>query len=656
MYDPNQPVPRSEPPIAYDSNTPLSVAQRYPMARADREETDNEVGAERFFDGVRARIIDLTTLSWPIRLALGLAALLLLALGATLVLHDASLPRLTGLPVDQHATQAPLFALLLGVIALGLAWTMALAGAFRAHWLARILILLLFTLTQGPTILLALTDGGLLLVGGLLELGAVVALWLWGVTTIFLDRPTVRRWLFGQTPQRSGESGTVSSGERAITLLTVSLVPFAFLISVAAELGADLRYPGYNFTLAALSIRLSALFLLLLPALMLAGTDAAEWGELVVGRLAFLAGHDRRRRRLRILTLSLTILCLGDVAYDLVVRLQPASPLITLILLLCPSLLLGAGAFVTFRLGRVMQWPRSELPFGAPLGIAACYFVGLIPSFFIGGSGAKLVALAVTSYLALVIGLPLLWGYRRHGGPWAATGLLFTIFGLYTLATLLVAATLGLYAAFRLPGAPHTGPEVLSLYGALAVVALVTLGVLGYFSLSVSPRRQLHLRFPGGDARAERRQLVALATLNAGLLVLVVVTRYLAGRPEEGQRYALGPVLLLVGAFLWDFLSSGEAVTNRSSQVFPRTARVLLYAGYTLTVATAVVFFGSLTFTQSNQQALAGAVDDTTWALLGAIVLGVPVLLTSCLLRLPRVHRSHVIPDESYGDRKSCPH
>jgi hypothetical protein len=137
--------------------------------------------------------------------------------------------------------------------------------------------------------------------------------------------------------------------------------------------------------------------------------------------------------------------------------------------------------------------------------------------------------------------------------------------------------------------------------------------------------------------RAERRLLAALATLNAGLLVLVVVARYFAGRPEEGQRYAVGPVLLLVGAFLWDFLSSGEAVTNHGSRAFPRIARVLLYAGYILTVATTVIFFGSLTFTQSNQQALAGAVDDTTWALLGAIVLGAPVLLTSFLLRLSRV-------------------
>jgi hypothetical protein len=456
-------------------------------------------------------------------------------------------------------------------------------------------------------------------VGGLLTLGVLFALWLWGLTTIILDQV----------------AGPRRRSQRALTLITVSLVSCALLISVSAELITDVRHPGYNFTLAAFSIGLSALFLLLLPALMLAGTDVAEWGELVVGRIVFLTRSSRRSWLLRVLTLTIVLLSLGAVALYLGIRLQPASPFVALVLLLCPPLILGVGTLGALRLGRVLQWPKSTLPFGAPLGIAACYFIGLIPGFLVPGTGGKLLALAATSYLALVMGAPLLWGYRRQPGPWAATGLLFTLFGLYTLATLLSAATMGLYAATRSSGAPQTGPEVLSLYGAQALVALLTLSLLIWSSLSLPVRKRFGLCFSIGDTHAERRLLAALATLNAGLLVLVVVTRYLATRPEEGQSYALGPVLLLVGAFLWDFVSSGEAVTNRSSRAFPRSARVLLYAGYTLAVATAVIFFGSLTFTQGSQQAL--AVDDTTWALLGAIVLGVPVLLTSFLLRLPRV-------------------
>jgi hypothetical protein len=632
MNEADRPLSPTTPVRAVNDAAPPLPFVGAPLPQADNEVEDE--GGERLLDGVRARVISVSTLSWPLRTALSLAALILLALGASLIFHDAPLPVLVGLPVDQRSTQVPLVALLLGVLALGLAWTLALAGAFRAHWNVRLLVLLLFTLTQGPTMLLALTDGGLLLVGGLLELGAVFALWTWGVTTIILDRPAVRSWLHRLTPPHRRQSRLLGNSERALTLVTVSLVPCALLVSVSAELITDLHSPGYNFTLAALTIRLSALFLLLLPALMLAGTDAAEWGELVVGRLAFLAHSRRRPWLLHVLVLAIVLLSLADVALDVGVRLRPTAPLISLVLLFCPLLTLGGGIPLALRLGNVRHWPKGALPFGAPLGIAACYFVGLIPSFFLAGTGGKLLALAATSYLALVIGLPLLWGYRSQPGPWATTGLLFTLFGLYTLATLLAAAVLDLYEATRFPGAPHTGPEVLSLYGAQALATLVTLGLLVSSALPLHMHMRLRLPWPIGGAQTDHRLLAALASLNAGLLTLVVLTRYFATRPEVGQRYALGPVVLLVAAFLWEFVSSGEAVTNRSSRAFPRTARVLLYAGYTLAVATAVIFFGSLTFAQSAQQAF--AVDDTTWALLGAIVLGAPVLLTSFLLRIPR--------------------
>lgn len=618
-------IPPHQPPAA----PPVTPHQVSTGAAHEMHAHSGAIGEERLFEALRARLVDFKTLSNPLRAALALALVALLLLGAIMLLHDSGLPFLNMLPFEERQTRIPTTALVVGFFALGLAWTFALVGAFRAHWSVRLLVLLLYSVTQGLGTLPGITESGWILFGAIVDLSALTLLWLWGLITVVLDLAYSQQDGSQTVRSVSNISMMLSEKEqrdRVIMLITICLAPLSFVGSTVSEMVTDISHPGFNFMLAALTLHLFALFGFLIPALMFAGTDTAEWGEVVASRAAFLAQRVRSVWALQAVALLLAIATLIDLAIDVSRRLQPTSMFLLLLLLLFPPLAAGAVAASAVHKSHILRWPPLGLPFGAPLGVAACYLVALFPSFLIGG---KVMALFTATVLTLAIGGPILWGRRDRPGPMAMTGLLFTLFGCYSFAGLLIAVLVGIFTLLRVPQIPQTTPEVLSLYGAQMLSALGTLFVLICLLL---PQSAIGRRL----AQREGETLTAPCVLDGGLLVLVWVTRLFASRAEANQPYALVPVIVLVGAFVWDFLFSGESVTNRHGPEFPREARVLMYAGYTLAVATAVIFFGSLTFTQTGEQAFAGMIEDTTWALLGAIILDVPVLLTRFVLQLPR--------------------
>jgi hypothetical protein len=122
-----------------------------------------------------------------------------------------------------------------------------------------------------------------------------------------------------------------------------------------------------------------------------------------------------------------------------------------------------------------------------------------------------------------------------------------------------------------------------------------------------------------------------------GLLLIGVIYVLLANVAMLSRGYGLIPGVLIVAAFLWDFLTSGEEVTNVEGRTFPRAARVLLYAGYIMLVATIVLFFAPVTPNSIfNQQDLFFVFSADLWPRYGLLLLGVPLLLTNFLLALSR--------------------
>jgi hypothetical protein len=150
------------------------------------------------------------------------------------------------------------------------------------------------------------------------------------------------------------------------------------------------------------------------------------------------------------------------------------------------------------------------------------------------------------------------------------------------------------------------------------VVPFVTLVMVGW----LIGRRRI------GDERATR-VMAALLLLNVGLQLILWLTEAFSASDQLAQRFTVAQGVLLVLAFLWDLLTSGEQVTNGEGRLTPRFARVLIYVGYSLLSVSQVLFFTTL-------QGSSGYDFSGQWTGYGLRDLGIPLLLALVLLRLAR--------------------
>lgn len=238
------------------------------------------------------------------------------------------------------------------------------------------------------------------------------------------------------------------------------------------------------------------------------------------------------------------------------------------------------------------------------------------------------LSIALPAVLALLIGLSLLWRGRRRPGTAAMVGLFAVVFALILLGYLL--QRLARLAA--LPGAPVG----FSLPGLQIAVACGTLAAVGWLAL----RRVLgRRRSPAATSLPRTRQLLALLLAFNVALQIVVAFVSLYDQTLQVTFTALQAVILIVG-MTWDLLMSGEQVTNRDDPSFPRHARLLLYFGYSMMVATAVLYFSSQTFVHPAAQSVAPFFEDDQWPQEGLLFLGAPLVVTLFVLNLSRWWRS----------------
>lgn len=225
--------------------------------------------------------------------------------------------------------------------------------------------------------------------------------------------------------------------------------------------------------------------------------------------------------------------------------------------------------------------------------------------------------------LSLLIGLSLLWYARRRPGVLAVCGMFAVVFGMVALAE-----TLPNMLSFI--GLPEQRLAFLSMHipNFQFAIAIGTLLTIGWLAL----RRGL-----GGRGM---ELLVALLALNVGVQIVVSLlalydTAIAASQSSTHQPFSWAAALIVMIALGWDLAMSGEQITNREGRRFPRHVRLLLYLGYIMFVATAVLFFSSQTLAYGG-----GAYDaffeSEPWPQLGLQVLGVPLLLTGFLLEVSR--------------------
>jgi hypothetical protein len=267
---------------------------------------------------------------------------------------------------------------------------------------------------------------------------------------------------------------------------------------------------------------------------------------------------------------------------------------------------------------RAAQSPR--LPFAAlAIVVVVDATEGYVVERIVGGGdpamGDKIYAFSAVLWAVVGIvsfAMLLLRRGRMRSGLVAAlsfvalVGVCNALFGLASVAAVLT------------PLHMSADTAALSIDGVRAVAAIATLMVV----TAVLATRRL---------RAATRLLAALLALNVAIQVLAWVdtlfdrTASVAERLTGGFSITAGVVLLV--ALLLEILSSGEAITNRHDRWLPRPSRVLLYLGYVVLVASAVLYFASLHAPQTGAL-LPPQFDSESWVHEGLLFLGVPLVAT----------------------------
>jgi hypothetical protein len=225
--------------------------------------------------------------------------------------------------------------------------------------------------------------------------------------------------------------------------------------------------------------------------------------------------------------------------------------------------------------------------------------------------------------LGLFVGLPALIRGRRRPGALTVMGLFLVVYGLRSGFLFLpqLVALVGLPATHiqlgTLAGHPVVMTTLPSLNEAIVQidVAIATLLALGWLAL----RRRVV---------AETLPLLGLLfTLNVGLQVLLWLDQLFQVTNRLSTRFSILAAVLVVGAFLWDLLTSGEQLTGHEHRGGSRLPRVLLYLGYNLLGFTVVLAIATLSVSSLP-------FDTGDWTETGLVSLGIPLLLTGFLLRV----------------------
>ncbi len=560
---------------------------------------------ESFRDQVRARVIGLGSMDRRLRLVVGAAIAQLIVAAIMVALRDAHLPSVIGDVTDNEESLIPTATFVVAVVFLTIAWSFLLAGALHAHWLLRIPALALFVwafYVERDTV----TDRPAGTVAAVVLMAAIVAV---TVASILRDRRA------GAPPQ---------SQQRLLVTRLLPLLPLIGGLFLTAWIGSQSADQLENFT-TAVSQQLYNLEYVLIPVLILAGADFADWGHLLGER----AGEVLHRARADWPLLLGTAVVGAAMLADAVRVLHGDAP---------RAIGLGAILLVAFLLLVWLARPRAaghaHLPFAVLAGVVVLdATLGFLVEQHISGSedyvSDHVYASSALMWAAFaVLGILLLLSRRGRLPLWLVLSTVFVVlvavcnvlFGLSSVASVFP----GLHLS--------ADSNPLDLDGVRAIAGIATLGAVAVVVLTRRGR---------GSAT---RVLAAVLAADVGIQVLAWVDQLFNRSAEVADKVTRGfsvwAAVVLLAALLLEILGSGEAITNRHDRGFPRQSRVLLYLGYVVLVAASVLYFASL-HDPANGTLRESQFDSETWVHQGLLFLGVPLVLTLLLGGLLRTrHRA----------------
>ena len=136
-----------------------------------------------------------------------------------------------------------------------------------------------------------------------------------------------------------------------------------------------------------------------------------------------------------------------------------------------------------------------------------------------------------------------------------------------------------------------------------------------------------------GDPRT-LRIIGHLLVANVALQLLVWAYDVYLRAADASGRITVVQALFILFALLWEVLLSGETMTNVDGRRFPRHGRVMIFFGYLVIVAAAVLY-GSSLMTHSGTTAQA-QFDSDGWTEYGMLLLGIPLILVHAMLNITR--------------------
>lgn len=579
---------------------------------------------------LRERMVRLEGMEPAMKLFLGAVVAQLLVGALLLALRNVSMPSIIGdatSPTDYSDLPDPV--VVVAVLGFCTAWALVLAGVYRAGWLLRLLAGAAFAWAfwecrgtfAGET---AWGAGGA---------GAcLVLVLLLGIVTYWPERRFRRMRKAPPGGEAPAEEPAVSAPLRRLRVA----MPFALFALIAGACGiawwaavhADkLAHIGHTavdsnavgFT-TAFSFLLSNHQYVLIPLLVLAGSEIGDWSDFASRRVVRLVRRISRPWMLGAATAVVSVLMALDGIK--VSRSGDGGGLV-------PEAALGAVLFASVLLVAAVAKPAGtwspKVPFVAVAFVAITDTVaGFVVLDHLDDSdplaGLKIYGVSALVWTILGAASLVVLGLRRGRltARWVNAGVFVMLVG----ATETLQALPALGTVVHPLGLNLENGSILGLEGVIGVVAVATLLLVAVAAVA----RRLH---------AWETPITVMLVLLLGLEVLYRVDHVFGRATNVTGNLAIAAAVIMVVAISWEFLSSGESITNDDTPRFSRATRLYVYSGYVLLVAVSVLYYSDL-HVHGSHNLVESQFDSEEWVREGILFLGVPLVLTLAVARVQR--------------------
>lgn len=567
--------------------------------RGEHEEEEHE----SLRAALKERLVQIENMETSSKLLLFTAIAILVASAVLVGLRNVSFPSIVGDDSDDGLSNIPDIVLVVCLVGFAGAWALLVGAACRAGWLLRVLVVGTFgwILWDSKDVVTETTTPVTIICCALLAVVAALAIGTW-----FPER---------HVRAATDRAAAVAALPKTWRTLRHYVTPVIFLLLLgvltATWIGSVLVDQKEYFT-TSFSFILSNHQYVLIPLLVLAGSDFGEWGDFAVGRVVKrVAGASRAW-----LLAGVTFVAAGLILFDGIRIARSDDAYGTLE----SELILGACVILAVPLLMLVAKPSgrwsAKVPFLAVAAVAIIDSVsGFITEAHLSDSdpdiGDKITAIsAITWSVAAAVCIVVLLARRgKLRGDLVASAIFVILVGV--TETLQALPEVGeVIHPFGLNADNASG---LGMEGIKAVAAAATIALLLY---AVAARKV------EAWVRPISLTLVALVSIE----FLTWVDSLFGATLNETEKTSLLAGVVVVIALAWEFGTSGEVVTNPDTRRFTRSTRLYFYMGYVLLVAISVLYYGDL-HAIKNGALIESQFDSEEWVREGILFLGLPLVM-----------------------------